>query len=117
MVKKSSDVDAYISRFDGEAKSRLLTLRDLVCNTAPDAEEGIMYGLAGYKYNKKPLIYFGGFTNHIGVYATPDAHEIFADKLSTYKRGKGSVQFPLDQPLPVDLVKQMVLFNKKQLEV
>ncbi len=109
-------VDEYIGQFDGEVHRRLLQLRDIVQHEAPDAEEGIMYGLVGYKYRKKPLAYFGGFAHHIGFYATPQGHEAFAEDLSNYKQGKGSVQFPLDQPLPTELVRRMVQYNKQKLE-
>lgn len=108
-------VDEYIGQFDGEARKRLLRLRKIVAATAPEADEGIMYGLVGYKLNKKPLVYFGAFSHHIGFYATPEGHAGFAAELSKYKQGKGSVQFPLDQPLPDDLVKRMVSFKKQQL--
>lgn len=108
-------VEEYIDQFDGEVKARLVRLRETVRAGAPDAEEGIMYGLVGYKLHKKPLVYFGGFAHHIGFYATPQGHEAFAEDLSKYKQGKGSVQFPLDQPLPIDLVKRMVKFNKQKL--
>lgn len=111
-----SEVDEYINQFEGEAKSRLLKLRESIKSEAPEADEGIMYGLVGYKLNKKPLVYFGAFPHHIGFYATPEAHAGFAAELSKYKQGKGSVQFPLDQPLPEDLVKRMVSFKKQQLE-
>lgn len=109
-------VDEYIEQFDGEVRARLLQLREIIKAEAPDADEGIMYGLVGYKLGKKPLVYFGGFAHHIGFYATPQGHEAFADDLAKYKQGKGSVQFPLDQPLPVELVKRMVQHNKQKLE-
>jgi len=109
-------VEEYIDQFDGETKKRLLKLREVIKAEAPDAQEGIMYGLVGYKLNKKPLVYFGGFAQHIGFYATPQGHEAFAEELSKYKQGKGSVQFPLDQPLPVELVKRMVQFKTSQLQ-
>ena len=110
-----SEVDEYINQFEGEAKSRLLKLREIIKSEAPEADEGFMYGLVGYKFNKKPLVYFGAFPRHIGFYATPEGHAGFADELSKYKQGKGSVQFPLDKPLPEDLVKRMVSFKKQQL--
>ncbi len=106
-------VDSYIDQFDGETKARLLTLRELVRAEVPAAEEGYMYGLVGYKLNKKPLVYFGGFKNHVGFYATPNGHEAFADEFAKYKQGKGSVQFPLSQPLPIDLVRRVVRYRKK----
>ena len=107
--------DEYIGQFDGEVRQRLLKLRDIIAAEAPDAEEGIMYGLVGYKLHGKPLVYFGGFAHHIGFYATPQGHEAFASDLAQYKQGKGSVQFPLDQPLPVELIARMVRYNKAQL--
>lgn len=109
-------VDEYIGQFDGEVKARLLQLREIITTEAPEAEEGMMYGLVGYKLRKKPLVYFGGFAHHIGFYATPQGHEAFADDLAKYKQGKGSVQFPLDQPLPTELVYRMVQHNKQKLE-
>ena len=110
----SERADAYIDDFDGEVKARLLQLREIVRTEVPEATEGIMYGLVGYKLNKKPLVYFGGFKNHVGFYAIPSAHEAFANDLSKYKQGKGSVQFPNDQPLPVDLIRRIVVYRKVQ---
>lgn len=110
-----NQVDDYINQFEGETKKRLLRTRALVRAQAPEAQEGIMYGLVGYKLNKKPLVYFGGFSHHIGFYATPEGHAEFTQELSQYKQGKGSVQFPLDQPLPVNLITRMVRYKKEQL--
>ncbi len=107
-------VDEYINRFNGEEKARLCALRDLVRSEVPEAEEGFMYGLVGYKLNKKPLVYFGGFTHHIGFYATPNGHSAFSKEFAQYKQGKGSVQFPLNQELPLDLVRRVVQFRKTE---
>ena len=107
-------VDEYIDQFDGEVKKRLIKMRQVVRAQAPDAVESYAYGLVGYKLNKKPLVYFGGFKNHVGFYATPNGHEAFADEFSKYKQGKGSVQFPLDQPLPIDLIKKVIEYRKAQ---
>lgn len=109
-------VDDYINQFDGEIRARLNQMRQLIRETAPEAEEGIMYGLVGYKLNKKPLVYFGGFAHHVGFYATPNGHEAFAKEFAPYKQGKGSVQFPLERPLPLDLVKRVVQFRKEQIK-
>ena len=114
-MNTSKDVDRYIEGFSGETKARLLTMREIIRTEAPATEESFTYGLVGYKLNSKPLVYFGGFKNHIGFYATPNGHEAFAEEFSKYKQGKGSVQFPLDQPLPIELVKRVVLFRKEQL--
>jgi uncharacterized protein YdhG (YjbR/CyaY superfamily) len=67
-----------------------------------------------YKLNKKPLVYFAGYANHIGFYATPNGHEKFAKELSIYKQGKGSVQFPIDKPMPIALIQKIVAFRVKE---
>lgn len=107
-------VEDYINQFDSKVKSRLLTMRDLIKTEAPEAEEAFSYGLVGYKLNKKPLVYFGGFKNHIGFYAIPSSHKAFIKEFSKYKQGKGSVQFPNDQPLPTDLIKRVIQYRKEQ---
>ena len=70
--------------------------------------------MPAYKLNKKPLVYFAAFKAHIGFYATPSGHEAFKEELSKYKQGKGSVQFPLDQPIPYDLIVRMVKFRVQE---
>lgn len=107
-------VEEYLGQFDGEVKRRLLQLRKLIRAEAPEAEESFSYGLVGYKLNKKPLVYFGGFKNHIGFYATPNGHEAFKKEFAEYKQGKGSVQFPNDKPLPIELIVRVVEYRKKQ---
>lgn len=78
------------------------------------ATEEIVYGMPGYKTNGKPLVYFAGYKNHIGFYATPSGHEAFQKELSKYKQGKGSVQFPLNQTIPFDLIEQIVRFRVEE---
>lgn len=111
-----NDVDTYINQFDGEVRARLLVLRELVHKSVPQAVESFSYGLVGYKLNDKPLVYFGGFAHHVGFYATPNGHEAFAEEFSKYKQGKGSVQFPLDQPLPIELIKRVIAYRQEQLK-
>jgi uncharacterized protein YdhG (YjbR/CyaY superfamily) len=103
------------NKIDGDTRKRLEKLRKLVQTEAPNASEGFSYGLVGYKMDGKPLVYFGGFKNHIGFYATPNGHEAFKEEFSKFKQGKGSVQFPLDEPLPIDLIKRVVAFRKTQI--
>ena len=110
----NNEVDTYISHFAGEIKERLLTLQQLVKELVPDAHESFSYGLVGYKLNGKPLVYFGGFPNHIGFYATPNGHEAFKDDFATYKQGKGSVQLPHSEPLPVELIARVVEYRKNE---
>jgi len=81
---------------------------------SPDAEESISYGMPAYKIFGKPLVYFAGHKNHVGFYALPTGHAEFAGELSEYKHAKGSVQFPLNKPLPLDLITRITIFRVKE---
>jgi len=111
MNKEIETVDEYISTFPIETQTKLQIVRQMIKNNAPEAIESISYGMPSYKSNKKPLVYFGGFTKYIGFYTTPTGHEKFKKQLSTYKQGKGSVQFPLYQSLPVELISDILKFR------
>lgn len=102
------DVADYLAQFTGETRARLETVRGMVAERCPRAVEAFSYGLIGYQLNGHPLIYVGGFAHHIGLYATPQGHEAFAADFAPYRQGKGSVQFPLAQPLPVDLIARVI---------
>jgi uncharacterized protein YdhG (YjbR/CyaY superfamily) len=112
MKDTTGAVDRYINNFTGDARKRLEQMRELVLAEVPEAVESISYGLVGYKLDGKPLVYFGGFPKHTGFYATPNGHEAFKEEFAKYKQGKGSVQFPLDQPLPLDLIRRVVQYRK-----
>jgi uncharacterized protein YdhG (YjbR/CyaY superfamily) len=107
----NSTVSDYINTFAEPLKSRLLELRSLILSIQPDAVESFAYGMPAYKYKGKPLAYFAGYPNHIGFYATPNSHSEFKSDLKGYKQGKGSVQFPNSEPLPLDLIGRMVEFR------
>lgn len=110
-------VEIYIQSIESEGvQDRLLKIRQLIYNAIPEVSESIAYGLPAYKYKKKPLVYFGAFTNHIGLYATPSANEIFQDDLIGYKQGRGSIQFPHDKELPLELIERMILFKKSEID-
>lgn len=111
-----ADVDAYIEQQPEGIRALLQRLRELIVATAPRAEESIAYGMPAYKLDGKPLVYFAGFAKHIGFYATPTGHEAFADELAHYKQGKGSVQFPLNQDLPWDLIERIVRFRVESVQ-
>lgn len=115
MSTSQDDIDAYISEFDEETRHRLQQIHEIIRAEAPNSIESISYGMPAYKLNGKPLVYFAGYAKHIGFYATPNGHEMFAEEFSKYKQGKGSVQFPHIQPLPMDLVRRVVVYRKKQL--
>jgi uncharacterized protein YdhG (YjbR/CyaY superfamily) len=109
----ASNVDEYIATFPKELKHLLEGIRKAIKEAAPDAEETISYRMPAYRQNGI-LVYFAGFKNHIGFYALPTGHQTFKKELSVYKTGKGSVQFPLDNPLPLTLIKKIVKFRVKE---
>jgi uncharacterized protein YdhG (YjbR/CyaY superfamily) len=109
-----NEVDRYILSSPEQVRNILLQIRQIIREEAPDAVEGFAYQMPSYKTNGKPLVYFAGFKNHIGFYATPSGHAAFSEELSKYKQGKGSVQFPLDKPIPFDLIRQMVAFRVEE---
>lgn len=109
-----NEIEKYISTFPAETAALLTQMRESILRAAPGASESISYGMPAYKLHNKPLVYFAGYKNHIGFYATPQGHQEFARELSAYKQGKGSVQFPLNQPLPLQLVERITRFKAAQ---
>jgi uncharacterized protein YdhG (YjbR/CyaY superfamily) len=114
MNLEMNDIEKYILQFPPEVQEILQRIRKLVKDSAPKSEELLAYGMPGYKTNKKPLVYFAAYKNHIGFYATPRGHTEFKDELSKYKQGKGSVQFPLNKPIPYELIEKIVKFRVAQ---
>jgi len=110
----AKNIDEYISTFPKETAKILQQVRMAVSKAAPKAEETISYRMPAFRYKGKIIIYFAGYKKHIGLYATPAAHTAFQKELSVYKQGRGSVQFPLDQPMPLDLIKRIIMFKVKQ---
>jgi uncharacterized protein YdhG (YjbR/CyaY superfamily) len=103
-----ASVDEYIATFPDNIQSILNELRATVKAAAPDAEEKIAYQMPAYAL-KGSLVYFGAWKTHIGFYPTASTVvEAFADELSRYKRSKGTIQFPLSEPLPLDLISKIV---------
>lgn len=108
-------VDQYINDFPEEVQKILTEIRKTIQREVPEAVESIAYMMPAYKLNGKPLIYFAGYKKHIGLYATPSGHSHFEKELSGYKQGKGSVQFPLDAPIPYALIAKIAAFNAERL--
>lgn len=108
------EVEEYINTLPIEVQKIAQEIRRIIKNTAPDCVESISYGMPAYKTFSKPLVYFAAYKNHIGLYATPSGHEQFSNELSKYKQGKGSVQFPLNTPIPYDLIQKIVAFRTKE---
>ena len=105
-------IDEYISTFPPDIQTRLQQIRVANHDAAPRAEETVSYQMPAFKQNGI-LVYFAAFKHHIGFYLTPSGIEAFKHKLSAYKTSKGAIQFTLDQPLPLDLVAEIVRFRVK----
>ncbi len=112
-MKAASSVDEYIATADPQAKKALKDIRKTIKNAAPDAEEVISYQMPAYKQNGM-VVFFAGYKNHIGFYPTASGIENFKNEIVKYKWSKGAIQFPLDRPLPVPLIKKIVKFKLKE---
>jgi len=108
--KVAGNIDEYIEQFPGNVQAILQKLRATIKKTAPSAEETISYQMPAFKYHGM-LVYFAGYKNHIGFYPTPSGTEKFRQELSVYAGAKGSVRFPLSQPIPYALIEQIVAFR------
>lgn len=113
MQSKPKTVDDYISNFEPEVQTKLKAIREIVLEEAPKASECISYEMPTYKLRGN-LVHFGAFKKHIGLYPTPSGISEFAEELATYTAAKGSVQFPLDKDLPLDLIRRIVRFRVAQ---
>jgi uncharacterized protein YdhG (YjbR/CyaY superfamily) len=106
-------IDEYIATFPEEVQKKLRELRATIHSCAPDATEKISYQMPTF-YLYGNLIHFAAYKNHIGIYPTPNGIEAFADELSKYEGGKGSKKFPLNEPLPLELVNRIVKFRVEE---
>lgn len=113
MSKVAPDIDSYIAAFPKDVQAALQELRNTVHATAPDAEEAIRYAMPAFILNGH-LALFAAFKKHIGFYPAPTGVKEFEKDLAGYKTGRGSVQFPLDKPMPLALVKKMVKYQMKR---
>ena len=109
-MNKPTDIDAYISGYPEAIRKLLQEIRDTIKKAAPQAEEVISYGMPAFRQSGM-LVWFAAFKNHIGFYPIPSGIEAFKDELSAFKGTKGSIHFPLDKPLPVDLISRIVSFR------
>jgi uncharacterized protein YdhG (YjbR/CyaY superfamily) len=111
MKTEFKTVDEYIATFSPEVQAVLEQVRQTVRQAAPDAVEALSYGMPAFKLNGKVLVYFAAFKSHIGFYPLPSGITAFEKDLAPYARGKGSIQFPLDKPMPLDLVTRIVKYR------
>jgi len=108
-------VEEYILQFPEPVRIRMFQIRALVIELVTEATEDFAYQMPAFKYKGKPFVYYAAFKNHIGFYALPSTHEHFKDALLKYKSGKGSVQFPLDQELPIGLIQKMIRYRLSEM--
>ena len=106
-------IDEYIAQFPEDIQTILLEIRSVIQEAAPQATEKISYQMPTFYLNGN-LVHFAVFKNYIGFYPDPSGIEQFKKELSSYKSGKGNVQFPLDQPMPYDLIRKIVLFRVEE---
>jgi uncharacterized protein YdhG (YjbR/CyaY superfamily) len=112
-MKKFQTVEEYISALPQPARDALETLRQAICQAAPQAEETISYNIPAFKWNGI-LVWYAAFKNHIGLYPKASAIAAFKSELSPYKTSKGAIQFPIEKPVPLNLVKKIVKFRIKE---
>jgi uncharacterized protein YdhG (YjbR/CyaY superfamily) len=107
----AKSIDDYIAGFPHETLRALTQVRALIRELAPDATETISYAIPTFDLNGRHLVHFAGYAKHIGFYPIPSGIEAFKEELAPYKQGRGSVQFPLDKPMPTDLIRRIVEFR------
>ena len=107
---KPNSIDDYIKQFNPEVQEILMTIRKVIHEAAPDANEKISYQMPAFELNGI-LVYFAAQKKHLGFYPTASGIEAFKEELSNYKGAKGSVQFPYDKPIPYDLIRSIVKFR------
>lgn len=118
MTSKPANIDEYIAAYPENVQVVLQQVRQTIQAAAPEATEIISYAIPTFTVKGKGhLVHFAAFKNHIGLYATPTGHEAFKEELSAYKQGKGSVQFPIDAPMPLDLIARIVRFRVQKMVV
>ena len=104
------NIDEYIAAFPPEVQERLKAIRQVIHEAAPQATEKISYQMPTFYLNGN-LVHFAAFKSHIGFYPAPTGVEAFREEISQYKWSKGAVQFPLDQPVPYDLIRRMTEYR------
>ncbi len=115
-AKKFETIDEYIESFPENVQYILEKLRDTIRKTAPGAAESISYQMPTFKLDRKRLLYFSAWKNHIGFYSVPIGDAAFRKELSPYSGEKGSLRFPMDKPIPYDLVKKIVMFRMREIQ-
>lgn len=108
---KPNNIDDYIANFPQETQEVLQQMRATIHKVAPGVEEKISYGMPTFNLNKHYLVYFAGYKNHVGLYPAPIGVDEFKEDMKPYKTGKGSIQFPLDRPMPWNLISRIIEYR------
>lgn len=111
--KIANSVDDYIALQREDVRRILTSIRNIILEIAPEAQELISYAIPAYKLHGKPLIYFAAFTNHVSLYPIPEGDAAFTKAIERYIKGKGTLQFPLTEPIPYDLMREIVRVRYK----
>lgn len=111
--KQFTTIDEYIATFPADVQALLQQLRQTIHKAAPEAEEAIRYQMPTFRLHGN-LVHFAAFRNHIGLYPAPSGIEAFEQELAPYRAAKGSIRFPKDKPIPLDLVTRIVLYRVKE---
>jgi uncharacterized protein YdhG (YjbR/CyaY superfamily) len=114
-MKKCDAIENYISSFPPNTQNILNDIRKTILNLSPNLQETMSYGIPTFDLNGKHLVHFAGYKKHIGFYPGPEAIEIFRDELNNYKTSKGTIQFPIDKPIPIELVQKITKYRITQI--
>jgi len=112
-MKTYTDINAYISEYPEEIRVILEQIRTTIQNAAPEAKEAMKYGMPTFVLNGN-LVHFGAYNKHIGFYPAPSGIDEFINELAVYRTGKGTIQFPLDKPIPFDLITKVIKFRVEE---
>jgi len=112
-MKTFTDINEYIAQFPEEIQLTLEKIRETINHAVPEAKEAIKYGMPTFVLNGN-LVHFAAFKNHIGFYPAPSGINAFIDELAEFRTGKGTIQFPINKPIPFDLITKVVKFRVKE---
>jgi uncharacterized protein YdhG (YjbR/CyaY superfamily) len=115
MDMDAQTIDEYIARFPQSTQKILNQVRKTISKVAPEAVEVMSYGIPTFDLKKKHLIHFAAYEHHIGLYPGAQAVEVFRDEIKSYKTSKGTIQFPIDKPMPIDLIQKITKFRVDQI--
>ncbi len=109
--RTAATIDEYLGDFPPETRALLERLRAVIAEEAPEATETISYAIPTFDLAGKHLVHFAGYAGHVGLYPTPSGVTEFAEELAAYRHGKGTARFPIDRPLPEELIRRIVRFR------